>query len=292
MTRFTAMPNDGSTLAPSHRIILLVAAVLSTIAGIQLFVLSGDTARFFAWTVTPPIAASFFGAGFIALAGAAFLGLRVGESRQIVPFLVVAVVATIAILAASLIHLDRFHLSSSDPLPLLAAWLWLGVYVVVPIVLVGLMLGSGARPRTPVHDPSRRPIPPLIRAGLAGLVIASVILAVVAFVAPASLRWPYPLTPLTARMTGAFLASIATAMIVILLVDNLDRLRVAPITLVLFGAGALYTLARYAGDVSTAGAGIWIYLGLFGAMLVLGGALMYLVSRAPTRVARPVVGRS
>ena len=283
MTGMTAIRSDrATTMDPMLRLFLVVAAVLSAIAGIELFVLSDRTAQFFAWTVNPPIAAGFFGGGFLAITVAALWGLWVGDARQVEPFLPVAIVATAAILIASVIHLDRFHLTSPDPLPLLAAWVWLIVYVVVPLALLAYWFRSmPARRFEAVRRGLRRPIPPALRAALAALCISTVILAVIAFVLPTSLRWPYQLTPLTGRMNGAFLASLAAATLVILLTDDLVRLRVAPVTLIVFGAMSLITLVRFQDTVSTTGAGIWIYVALFGATALLGAAVLALALRAP-----------
>src|SRR5688500_10448088 len=110
MTGTTAIrSNRATTMDPMLRLFLIVAAILAAIAGIELFVLSDATAQFFAWTVNPPIAAAFFGGGFLALTAAALWGLWVRDARQVEPFLPVAIVATVAILIASVLHVDRFH---------------------------------------------------------------------------------------------------------------------------------------------------------------------------------------
>jgi len=278
--------NRGAGLERAHAIFLSVAASLSAIAGVQLFVLSDSTASYFAWTVNPPIAAAFFGAGFWAIFAAAVWGLWVGDSRQLDAFLPVAVVATAAILIASLLHLDRFHLTSPDLAPLVAAWVWLIVYVLVPLALLAYwlrtMMARGAGPAGRPGD-ARRPIPSVLRTALSALCIAAAVLAAIAFIAPTELRWPYPLTPLTARMTGAFLAALAAAVVVILLTDDLDRLRVASVTLPVFGILTLVCLVRFPNAVSTTGAGIWIYLGLFISTVVLGVVVFMLAWRAPMR---------
>jgi hypothetical protein len=283
MTGTTAIrSNRATTMDPMLRLFLIVAAILAAIAGIELFVLSDATAQFFAWTVNPPIAAAFFGGGFLAITAAALWGLWVRDARQVEPFLPVAIVATVAILIASVLHVDRFHLTSPDPLPLLAAWAWLIVYVVVPLALLAYWVRSmPARRFEAVRRGLRRPIPSALRAALAALCISAAILAVIAFILPTSLRWPYQLTPLTARMTGAFLASLAAATLMMLLTDDLVRLRVAPITLVVFGALSLTTLPRFQDTVSATGAGIWVYVALFTATTVLGAAVLALALRAP-----------
>ncbi len=51
-------------VAPLTRWLLVVIAILVFLAGIQLFVLSDATDRYFAWTIRPPLTAEFIGAGF------------------------------------------------------------------------------------------------------------------------------------------------------------------------------------------------------------------------------------
>jgi hypothetical protein len=46
------------------RWLLLAAAVLVLLAGFQLFVFTGRTSTFFAWTIVNPLAAAFLGAGY------------------------------------------------------------------------------------------------------------------------------------------------------------------------------------------------------------------------------------
>jgi hypothetical protein len=57
---------SGSAIQPvtvAMRRMLYVASVLVFIAGIQTFVLSEDTGRFFAWTIAIPLTTAFLGTG-------------------------------------------------------------------------------------------------------------------------------------------------------------------------------------------------------------------------------------
>ncbi|HEX3715780.1 MAG TPA: hypothetical protein VHV09_23510, partial [Trebonia sp.] len=51
-------------LVPGMRWLLAAAAVLVLLAGFQLFVFTGRTATYFAWTIANPLAAAFLGAGY------------------------------------------------------------------------------------------------------------------------------------------------------------------------------------------------------------------------------------
>src|SRR5262249_39055665 len=61
---------------PGMRRMLLVAGGLVFITGIQLFVLSEATDRFFAWTIKPPLTAAFLGAAYWASCGTELLAAR------------------------------------------------------------------------------------------------------------------------------------------------------------------------------------------------------------------------
>ena len=64
------------TLAPGMRRILNVAGTLVFLAGIQLFVLSTATDRFFAWTIGVPLTAAFLGVGYWASVALEWLAAR------------------------------------------------------------------------------------------------------------------------------------------------------------------------------------------------------------------------
>src|SRR5439155_4514537 len=99
----------------------------------------------------------------------------------------------------TLMHLDKFHKDS------LFGWFWIVAYIAVPPAL-GLALWVQHRaPR--VEEPPRVPLAPALRALLVleGLVLAGVGASLFAAPHTADSLWPWPLTPLTARATGAFL---------------------------------------------------------------------------------------
>jgi hypothetical protein len=93
---------------------------------------------------------------------------------------------------ATLVHLDRFH---EDSLPFAA---WAALYVLTPIGVPLLYL----RNRRPLGGPPlARPTRLALGAVGAAIVAASLVIYVVPDVAIDA--WPYPLTPLTARITAA-----------------------------------------------------------------------------------------
>jgi hypothetical protein len=244
-------------------------------AGVQLYVLSEHTDRFFAWTVVPPLTAAFLGGAYWAslplLLGAAGQGTWAHARLAVYGVLLF----TIATLAATLLHLQRFHLGSPDPVARGAAWAWIVVYVVVPPALLVLLVRQR---RVPGGDPPRRaPLPGLVRLALAGLGASLVALGAGLLLAPAALGllWPWPLTPLTGRAVGAWLVGIGVIAGQASWENDAGRVRGAMWGLVALGGLELVALARYPGSVDWGRPGAWVYvlalLAIAGAGL--GGAL-------------------
>jgi len=129
---------------------LILAGFLVLISGVQLFVFAEQTDRFFAWTIQPPLTAAFLGGAYWSSMLLEWLSAREAHWAN-ARIAVLAVFAfTLITLVVTLIHIERFHFASSDPLARGAAWAWVIVYAVVPLVLGVLMLGQV---RTPGGDP-------------------------------------------------------------------------------------------------------------------------------------------
>src|SRR5262249_60528936 len=95
---------------PPLRVLLVVAAVLVLLAGLQLFGFSLRTKDFFAWTVANPLTAAFFGANFWGACVIESLGARerLWANARIAVWPVF--VYTAAMLAVSLAYLGQVHL--------------------------------------------------------------------------------------------------------------------------------------------------------------------------------------
>ena len=111
-----------------------------------LYLLPAHAEARYAWAVAPPINAAFMGAGYLAGTVATALvvfatrsGARCGASAA-------ARRARVGLLAATLIHADRFRWDY----PL--TWVWTGVYAAVPLVV-----GTSGSARSAGRPPRRRP---------------------------------------------------------------------------------------------------------------------------------------
>src|SRR5262245_37568585 len=178
---------------------------MGTLAFVTLYVLPANTATTFAWTITPPVTASFLGGGF---GGALFL-FALGYRERVWANARMAFGGPLALsvftLAATLMHLDRFHFGAAGLVPRAGAWIWLVVYAAVPFWLVAELI---AQQRSPGADPRReQPIPAGGRMALAALAALLIGYGLALFAAPAAIgpSWPWDLTPLTARAVAAWL---------------------------------------------------------------------------------------
>lgn len=268
---------------PATRAVLGTFAVLSTLAVISLFFFSDRTDEWFAWTIKPPLTACFFGACFGATLVIEVLSLR---QRAWAPIRVNALaifVFSALTLAATLLHLDKFHLTADRAATTqaqAAAWFWLIVYIVVPIALPVLML---LQERAPGADPPDRfPVPGALRTAL-GLESAVLLVAGIAlFAVPSSVAslWPWPLTPLTSQATGAWLIAFGLVSGITALAGDLGRQRAATIAYTVLGVLVLVATVRFRGTVQWAEPSAWVFLGMAVAVALTGAAGWWL---APSR---------
>lgn len=183
----------------------LVAAVIAPVlmlAAVLLYGFPFDTARLFAWPVKPPMTALVMGAGYAA--GAAFFVqvLRARRWAEVAPTLWGVAVFAPLMLAATLLHRDRF--THDHP----AYFLWLGVYLVTPFLVPWVILHN-RRSEASIEEE----VPPsgVWRALLGAIFLGLGALAICLFAAPATAAgfWPWTITPLTSRVLGAWAAAMS-----------------------------------------------------------------------------------
>jgi hypothetical protein len=252
------------------RYLLVVAGVLVFIAGLQLFVFSEETARYFAWTIDPPLTAAFLGAGYWASVALEWLATREAtwaRARVAVPAVFTFTTLT---LVATLLHLDRFHLGDPSFVTEAATWGWIGIYVLVPPAMAVLW---ALQVRAPGSDGARTaPVPAPVRLVLAVHALVFLPVGAVLFVAPertASL-WPWLLTPLTARAVAGWLLGIGVAAAHVLRENDVARARPAFYAYVALGVLQLVALARYSSDVEWGSPSAWVFVTIVASMLVTG----------------------
>jgi hypothetical protein len=132
-----------------------------------------------------------------------------------------------SILAASLLHLDKFHLHSEILSARAWAWSWMVLYVVLIPALAGVYRAQSRIP--PLDEGNVAPLPGALRQALRALALLMISLGALLFVAPALAEslWPWKLTPLTARMAGSFYLAIAVSLLAAARENNYQRIHVA-----------------------------------------------------------------
>src|SRR5215469_4539053 len=255
------------------RMLLFTASVLVLLAGLQLFVFTGRTDSFFAFTIANPLAAAFLGAAYwAAVPIEAFAGRQAvwANARIAVPAVFVFTVLTLTV---TLTHLGQLHLGARFATGTqIVTVAWIAIYLLVPALMLILL---AVQARTPGIDPPRSAgLPAWLLATLGIQAIVLVGLGIALFVAPAQTAplWPYKLTPMMAQAIGAWLISLGVAAGHALLERDARRLRPAAAGYILLAVLLAIALARYPHQFewrSASGIGYLIFL----ATMLLTGAV-------------------
>lgn len=268
------------------RAVLVVFSALTALAVASLFVMAGETDRLFAWTIAPPLTAAFLGAGYLAGCVLVLLSLREPAwARNRLPVLTVLVFTTLT-LAATLLHLDKFHFDEPGGLATFAAWFWTAIYVLVPVLLVVVV---ARQERAHGEDPPRtKPLPGLLRGLLATQSALMLGAGVALYFWPATSDeiWPWTLTPLTARAVASWLIALGLATALAAVDGDLDHLRNAAVSYGVFGGAVLVAMLRFHDTVAWSRPVAWVLTALMASVLLtgLGG---WAAGRAGERSGRP-----
>lgn len=260
-TRGPGAGPDG--LHRATRLLLVAFICLTLVATNQLFVLATRTATLFSWTIQPPMSAAFLGASYAAGCVLSVLALRTRSWRDARTPLITVLVFAVLTLVATLLHLDRFHFGAPGLVARSAAWIWLGVYLVVPIALLVVVVRQARALSASPRDTATRTALPRWLLGLLGLqAVVLGLTAVGLFLAPSVTArwWPWMLTPLTARMIAAWLAALAVAALLSLRKHDVDRVRIPAVAYVVFGVLQLVALLLHGDVVAWGSAAAAVYV--------------------------------
>lgn len=259
-------------LRPLTKLWFTTAGILDFGVFLQLFVLTGHTATFFAWTIAAPLTETFMGAAYGAGSLLMWLSWREKRWAQARIALPSVLVFTLLTLVATLLHLDKFHWGAPHPLPaVFFGWFWLLIYVVTPVVQGAVIWLQARQPgqhhsgHTPLADGLR---PLLI---LHAALLLSVGLLFFAFPATSASWWIWPLTLLTARMIGAWLLGVGLILVHALVEDDRLRVRNGLAIYGVFSLLQLIALARYWPAVTWQSPLSWLYVIMLLSALAIGG---------------------
>lgn len=257
--------------------VMWVSNIFVLVAGFQLFVLTESTADLFAWTIRPPLTAAFLGACYWASCVVVFWSWRErtwAHARAIMP---AALVFSTLTLIATLAHIDRFHVGS------IFGWVWIAVYALFPMAL---LVAFFVQARAPGGEPPMGLLLPrwlqfmLVLQGAVMIALGSAL-----FITPETFApiWPWTLTPLTGRATGAWLVLWGIMAAQAAWENDAGRSRWAMLGFVALGLLQFLTLARYPGDVAAGGLSFWLYILMLLFILATGMLGWLIVYRSSSR---------
>jgi hypothetical protein len=263
MTTATLPRHDGRLLRSTRLAVagLLVLAILN--AGFLYFLPArADTG--YAWAIKPPVSAAFLGAGYLAgVVATALVVFAAQRWRSVQPLAIALFVLSIGLMAATLLHTDRFKWEYAP------TWGWTAVYTLAPIAIVFFSLRQRAITLRPLlADPRLRLL--RVLSLVAGLLLGGYAIALFAFPSALGAHWPWPQTPLLAQADASWLAMIAAAQL--WCAYDLRRASEAFIPYATLGVWCLALLALpalHAGDLTHTGAPLLTYLGALTALLAL-----------------------
>jgi hypothetical protein len=270
------------------RWLLTAFAVLTVLAVFQLLLLADVADQYWAWSIRTELTAAFLGAAYAAGSVLSIAALRQHDWRQIrVPLLTVTAFTWLTAVP-TVIHLHRLHLVTGGPVARAVAWVWLAVYLVIPLACV-LVVTRQERRRSRA-DAVLRPMPLWLTLALAAegavLAFAGVVLYVSGMTVhhhePTSARfWPWALMPLSAQVIGSWLIALALATALAVHQRDLSRLAVAGMTYTTFGVFQIVAIVWHWPQVQRHDLWLGIYLAALVAMVVTGGYGWWAAGRPP-----------
>lgn len=253
------------------RWLLVVAAGLVFLAGVQLFLFPTRTETYFSWTIASPMTAVFLGAAYWSAVALEVTGAQSrtwSQARIAVPTVFAFTTLT---LIATLLHLDLFHFGAAHSVATRAVtWSWLAIYTVVPVFLIVI---TARQRRARADDPPRtRRLPGWVRLALGVLVTVFGTVGLGLFLLPDEVAswWPWQLTPLTARAIGAWLISLGVAAGHSLIENDVARIKPLGVTAVVFAVLQGIALVRYGEALDWSAASSIGYAAVLAALLGLG----------------------
>ncbi len=293
-------PVPAGGVLPGTRRLLITFAVLTALAVNQLLIFADVADRYWAWTIHTEQSAAFVGAAYGAGLVLSLLSLRMTRWSRIRIPIVTVTVFTVLTTVATFVHMHRLHLEDGGPIARAAAWIWLAVYLVVPIACVVVIARQEADrgPAEPVIRPMSGWLTRVLLVEGLALFAAGVLLflggiSVHHHDATAELTsfWPWSLTPMSAMVIGAWLIAFGLAAGMAIGRGDLAQLLVPSVTYTAFGVFELIAVIWHWPQVSPRDPGLWVYLAVLTAITLTGAygwrAARQTRSGAGTRISVP-----
>ena len=253
------------------QLILMTASILVLSVGSSLYFFSEKTEILFSWTISPPLTAAYLGAGYLAAFVLEYLASREkswANARIAVPGMWSFTFVTLIV---TLYHIDRFHFDSTTLITVVGTWVWLLVYILVPLALAIIWIGQ-VRQRG--MDPIREnPLPGWLRYSALFQGILLVLSGTVMLLIPdkAIPYWPWALSALTCRAIGAWGIGNGVFTVQAFLENDWERLRPFMPSWGLYGLLQLINVLIYSQTLDWGQPSSWIYLIFIFWVLIIGG---------------------
>jgi hypothetical protein len=254
---------------------------------VSLYIFSTRTEEFFSWTIRAPLTAAFMGAGYWAALPTFVMALRSREWQYVRILVVVTFVFAAFAAIVTLRDIGSFHLGTGPLFARVTAWVWLVVYIVLPVVMLASVVIQ-ERAGGSAEYAIRHPLLGWVRAALlvqaiiatgigVGLVFASSRLAGV---------WPWPLAALPAGAIGGWILSFAAGSWWALRDSDWSRIRLTIPFYLLFYVLLLIAAARFWDTLTGDAARRWIYVGVLLAAFVMTAFAAVLQEKRPPQAER------
>lgn len=257
-------PDPITPVTTRTRGLLLAGTVLVVAAGLDLFLLTEHTDRFFAWTIASPVTAAFMGAGY--LAAGVLDGMSARERHWAVarvPLPAVLVFTTVTFVV-TLVHIEVFRMDS------FFGWAWLVTYALLPPSVLAVML---LQRRVGGREPERQAaLPAALRGTAVGVAVGVTAVGVAMVLVPAEAAswWHWPLTDLTGRAVGSWLVIVGLTAGQAAWENDWSRLRPLCGAYLVLGALQLVVLGRYPDGIDWGRVAAWAHVAVVAWVVAFG----------------------
>jgi hypothetical protein len=258
-----AMDSRSRPVGFGIRAFLLVATPLAFLGGAQVTLLSKHTGTYWAWTIALPISAIFIGASFCATAVLFAWGLRQREWIRVRAVVSGGPFVTVGLLVATLRHVGEFHGA--------VGVIWVEAYVFAVLAFFAAAVQQLMVPGRDRRVEER--MPGALRSALALQAIVMLAWGILLFSRPhhAGAVWPWPMAPLAAEASAAWLLGIGASAAYISLRGDRADMPGAALSYIVLGAiwigGAIF-----AGDALHNGLDTALYILFAASVIAVGGA--------------------
>ena len=267
----------GERVRPGTRALLVVFVVFTLLAVNGLLVLGAHTDRWFAWPIVGRPNSAFLGAAYLAGFVLSVLALRQARWSSVRIAVLTVTGFTVLTLVPTVAHRHVLSLMADGVVARTAAWVWLVVYLAVPVAGAVVVV----RQRHPGSGPDvvRRPMPGPLVAVLAaqGAVLAAAGSVLYAggwgkhvSTAVWHAGWPWPITPLTSQVVGAWLLSFGVAVVFAVRERDLGRMLVPAVAYAAFGVVELAVLLWHRGAPGTDPLWLWVDVAVLATLVPVG----------------------